>query len=98
MKLYTVKLEDILYIYDEGSKEEAEKQIDAHMKRTGASRTNPDGSITWYSDEMNVDTTKSGSAAFTWRGDKVLYTRFLMTVKNGVLAKKQVKRLYKNFD
>lgn len=59
------------------------KRIAAKAMRDGCSVRYPDGTTRWIETREVVDTTKSGSAAYTWAkdGNRVLCARRLHTVQ-----------------
>ncbi len=54
------------------------------------------GVSSWYDDREIVDTTKTGSAVYTWRGDKVKCERVLVQkAKDGKITRTHVKFVWK---
>jgi hypothetical protein len=77
MALRQIKIEyggtrgTVLHIFDPAKREEIVKQAERGL-RSGATVHWEDGTIEWWEFNHRVDTSQSGSAQYTWKGDKVL--------------------------
>ena len=54
----------------------------------------------WVDAEVIVDTSKEGSAQFTWdaSGNRVKCNRFLVSLKDGEITKELINTCFRNFD
>lgn len=67
-QLFRAKVGTTLYIYDDGNKDKVVDQILRKIRRTGESAKFPFATV-WFAREPIVDTSKSGSAQYTWAKD-----------------------------
>ena len=81
MKLLVQHVGDTLFVFSESAKAEVEAQMEAKM-RQGHAKYNQNGSREFIESNPIIDTTKSGSAAYTWdkTGNKVKHNRFRVKI------------------
>lgn len=87
-------------IYDDAAAEEVEAAIHAAAKRGGGAFQIGNGPVQWYEDLAVMDTTKTGSAVYTWdkTGDRVKHDRVLVSRDlEGNLTREKVGTVYKTY-
>lgn len=90
----------ILHLYSEETAGEVEKTIHAEAKKSGAAFRIGNGPVQWYEDCAVMDTTKTGSAVYTWdkTGNRIKHDRVLVSRdQEGNLTRKKIGTVYKTY-
>jgi len=100
MKLRVTRTSSTLFVYDDSTAPEVEKQI-KKLIRDGESRHMPNGDRVWETWEVIYDSSKEGSAAFQWdkSGGKVKCRLVRCTLtKDKKLQKREVRQAFRAYD
>lgn len=80
-----------------GTDEEVERRIKRALSRGETVKEN--GITRWVEEHQVHDKTKTGSAAYTWKGDKVRVERFMVTrLPSGTLSRARIGFAWRPFE
>jgi len=93
-KVISTTCGDTIFIYEEGTADEVNKQIETKMLREGTSRIERDGTTIFYRDMVVVDLNADHQdiEIYTWdkSGNRVKFARHRITTKDGEILNDEI--------